>query len=97
MHRSPFPGEGLSVAELRELQAAVDEGHQPWRTDASAVAEVFAGVRFGWSAPRAVPLDPHTVEVTDPRTGSTVVFRLRQPVRTGATGIWTVTAGVWTR
>lgn len=85
------------MATAKELQAAVDAGHQPWRLDPASVAQSFVASRFGWSPATVAMADPHTAEVTDQRTGSIVVLQLRQPVRSGSGGIWAVISGVWIR
>ena len=39
----------IDQEEIRELQKAVDEGHQPWRLDALMVAESEAIRRYGFN------------------------------------------------
>jgi hypothetical protein len=77
------------------MQHEVDEGHQPWRTDVAAVAEAFVRQRLGWSDMQVALADPHTAEVTNRADGRIVTLQLRQPVREGPDGIWTVISGVW--
>jgi hypothetical protein len=90
---SAVAGEDLTPDQEAELQQAVDQGHQPWRTDPAAVAEAFAASRYGWSGATATPTDAHTVEVTDPASGATASLQVDQPVRPGAGGIWVVVGG----
>jgi hypothetical protein len=90
-----FTGENLSPERAADLQHEVDEGHEPWRLDQSAVATAFAGNRFGWTDVAIALDDPHTVQVTDTAGGHLVSLQMRQPVREGETGIWVVDSGVW--
>ena len=80
-------------AQAVELQKAVDQGHQPWRTDPAMVAQTFVLSRFGWRNVDTRLTGPHTVAVTNRGTGEIVVLQLRQPVRQGQGGIWIVTGG----
>ena len=76
-----------------KLQKAVDQGHQPWRTDPAMVAQTFVLNRFGWRDVEIHLTAPHTVAVTNRGTGEIVVLQLRQPARQGQGGIWIVTGG----
>jgi hypothetical protein len=38
-----------SLAQAREEQAGVDQGHQPWRGSPEWVARVYAGSVYGWN------------------------------------------------
>jgi hypothetical protein len=38
-----------SLAQARQEQAAVDQGHQPWRGSPEWVAKVYAGAVYGWN------------------------------------------------
>ena len=89
-------GEDLTPDQEAELQQAVDQGHQPWRTDPAAVAQAFVAARFGWSAATATSADGHTVDVTDPASGAKASLDVAQPVRPGAGGIWVVVGGTRT-
>lgn len=40
-----------SLAAARTVQAALDQGHQPWRGDPASVAEVYARGVYGFSTP----------------------------------------------
>ncbi|MGY1729056.1 hypothetical protein ACI79J_19010 [Geodermatophilus sp. SYSU D01062] len=90
-----IPGEDLTAEQAAELQAQVDGGHQPWRTDVAAVAAAFAASELGWDDAEVALADPHTTEVTDPASGHVVTLQLRQPAREGEGGIWVVVSGVW--
>jgi hypothetical protein len=82
------PDEGISADEL---QAAVDEGHQPWRTSAPDVAAICT---FGFDDSAVEPAGEDTFLVTQMSTGSSVLVTVAQPVRTGAGGVWIVTSVV---
>ena len=88
-------GENISAEHAADLQAEVDEGHEPWRLDQSSVARVFANNRFGWTDVQIALDDPHTVQVSETSTQHLVSLQMRQPVREGETGIWVVDSGVW--
>lgn len=49
-HDPYFPAfwDVTTLEEAREVQEAVDEGHQPWRLDPASVAERFAQDLAGW-------------------------------------------------
>ncbi|WP_214370954.1 hypothetical protein [Pseudonocardia sp. H11422] len=78
-------------AEVAPLQTRVDGGAQPWLLDPAEVAVNFAGATYAWRAPEAGPVSGGTVVVTDAEGGRATVT-LVQPGRTGATGIWVVSA-----
>lgn len=42
-----------SEAAAQRMQAAFDQGHQPWRGDPQRVAEVYGIAVYGWSSPVA--------------------------------------------
>lgn len=74
------------IAEVTALQDAVDQGHQPWRLSASAVA---VACTFGGAA-TAEPAGPTSYRVTSTSTGEVALVELAQPLGPG--GIWVVTA-----
>ncbi|MHA6795430.1 hypothetical protein ACVGVM_18225 [Pseudonocardia bannensis] len=78
-------------AEVAPLQARVDGGAQPWLLDPAEVAVAFAGATYGWGAPEAGSVSGGTVVVNDAAGGRATVTVV-QPGRTGATGIWVVSA-----
>jgi hypothetical protein len=95
--RAPAPGASTvtkqrfvcprgGIEEAIELQRAVDEGHQPWRT---SPAEVATACTFPGRVVKAPGVD--TYRVTKVSTGQTVIVEEVQPVRPGPTGIWVVT------
>lgn len=73
------------------LQERVDGGAQPWLLDPAEVALSFAAAAYGWPDAEAAPRDGGTVDVHGP-DGAVATLTLEQPGRTGATGIWVVTA-----
>jgi hypothetical protein len=90
-----FAGEGMSQDAALALQRAVDEGHQPWRTDPEMVAQSFVSNRFGWSGD-GVTTDrtaENRVIVTYRPTGAKVGLVVAQPARHGTGGIWAVIRG----
>jgi hypothetical protein len=44
-----WPEDNVDAAQ--RMQAAFDQGHQPWRGSAESVAELYALVVYGWSSP----------------------------------------------
>jgi hypothetical protein len=49
-----------NVAAAQRMQAACDQGHQPWRSDPQRVAEVYGIAVYGWSSPVATPVPDAT-------------------------------------
>ena len=74
------------IEQAIELQRAVDDGHQPWRTSPTDVATACT---FPGGVVKA--LGANTYRVTKVSTGQTVIVKEVQPVRPGPTGIWVVT------
>jgi hypothetical protein len=84
---------------LADVQASVDEGHQPWRTDPEFTASVLTVDLFGWD-PNAAQAeivassdDALTIHLRNPSFAEgvpPVVAVMRQLGRTGPTGIWSV-------
>ncbi|MGV9664773.1 acyl transferase [Nocardia niigatensis] len=89
-----FPGEGLTAEQARDLQQAVEGGHQPWRLDRIQVAKSFVQQRFGWTTVQASADGPSSVVVTN-QDGSKVTLQVSQPVTQGGQGIWVVGGGTW--
>jgi len=87
----------LNMDELRQLQASVDQGHQPWRLDPLEVAR-DEGEELGFD-PAQDTFD--LLPLPDPATGQAqvlvihgehfYVIHLTQPVRVGTDGIWAIT------
>lgn len=93
--RPQFPG----IWEIRTweaayaLQAAVDNGHQPWRTSAVQVVTVYAEQVLlpGPEHPIVRQADPHTLEVSASDGKVIATVQVTQPVRQGPEGIWVIT------
>lgn len=86
----PWPAAG--AADAAALQAAADNGSQPWLLDPSEVATSYAAAAQGWADAEAYPgPDGTTVDVRNP-DGELLTLTLAQPGRTGDGGIWVVTA-----
>jgi hypothetical protein len=80
-----------TAEQAAEMQAAVDEGHQPWRLNPESVALAYAGAELGWSDARIDVVFPSsTYRLTDPASGAQAVLTLAQPARQGDSGIWAV-------
>jgi hypothetical protein len=95
-HTGPVAGEDLDPTAAASLQAAVDQGSQPWRLDPQMTAVAFARARFGWMMARPLRTAPDTV-VLDGGRGGEVSVHVVRPARTGTGGIWTITGGTWMR
>jgi hypothetical protein len=86
----PWPVSG--GAEVAALQAEVDRGAQPWLLDPSEVAISYAAAALGWTDAEAYPgPDGTSVDIRNAE-GERRTLTLTQPGRTGADGIWVVTA-----
>ena len=72
------------------LQAAVDEGHQPWRGDPIAVAQSCVAAAYGWQHPRGRLVTADHVLVVDDTIGEAADVRGRR-WRAGSV-IWLVTS-----
>jgi hypothetical protein len=84
-----FPDTSLSDAQ--QAQADVDAGHQPWRVDPAQVALAY-GQSVGFTDPQVTDLGDNRFRVTDRPTARLLTVVVVQPVRTGPTGIWEITA-----
>jgi hypothetical protein len=52
-----------SLAAARDMQAAFDQGHQPWRGSPRSVAELYGIAVYGWRSPVVTPV-PRTTAYT---------------------------------
>jgi hypothetical protein len=52
-----------SLAAARDMQAAFDQGHQPWRGSPRSVAELYGIAVYGWRSPVVTPV-PGTTAYT---------------------------------
>ncbi|HKE75935.1 MAG TPA: hypothetical protein VKB57_20125 [Acidimicrobiales bacterium] len=85
---APFVCPERTIADVRTLQHAVDQGHQPWLLSPEDVAEACT---FPGEATTVTPAGDHRYRVTETRTGRTALVQLAQPLGPGT--IW-VAAGV---
>ena len=86
----PWPAATSTAATA--LQADVDRGAQPWLLDPSEVAIAYAAAAHDWPDAEAYPgPDGTSVDVRN-ADGERVTLSLAQPGRSGADGIWVVTA-----
>jgi hypothetical protein len=86
----PWPAE--NAADAAALQAAVDDGAQPWLLDPAEVSLSYAAAAHGWhDAVARTGAGGTTVDVEGP-AGERITLTLAQPGRTGPGGIWVVTA-----
>lgn len=84
------------TAAPQRLQAAVDDGSQPWLLDPSDLADSYVSATYGWTTadstarPGGTPAKT-TVDVRN-TDGARRTLTVAQPGRKGAGGIWLVTA-----
>jgi hypothetical protein len=91
----PFPG----IWDIRtwdqafELQAALDNGHQPWRCGAAELVARYAQqvLLAGSAQPIVQQVGPHTFQVRKPGAGLVATVRLAQPINQGPCGLWVIT------
>jgi hypothetical protein len=87
-----LPWPVATAADAAALQARVDGGAQPWLLDPSEVAIAYAAAAHDWPDAEAYPgPDGTSVDVRN-ADGERLTLSLAQPARTGADGIWVVTA-----
>ncbi len=91
----PFPGiwDIRTWAQARAVQQAVDDGHQPWRTDPAQVVAAYtrAVLLPGSAQPLVRQVGPHTFQVRKPGGEVIATVQVTQPLRQGPGGIWVVT------
>jgi hypothetical protein len=86
-----MPWPASTADEAARLQSSVDGGAEPWLLDPTEVALSYVTAAHGWTGAQVRPrADGRTVDVQD--GARTLVLSLNQPARTGADGIWVVTA-----
>jgi hypothetical protein len=88
-----FPGiwDIRTWAQAWEVQQAVDNGHQPWRTSPTQSVVPYAIDVLGVARPTVRLVDPHTVEVSKPGAGLVATVQVTQPVTQRPGGIWVIT------
>ncbi len=91
----PFPGiwDVRTWDEAFELQAALDDGHQPWRCSAAGLVTRYVQQVLlpGSTKPVVEQVGPRTFQVREPGSGVTATVRLAQPVNQGPCGLWVIT------
>jgi hypothetical protein len=80
----------MTAEQAADVQASVDQGHQPWLLAAATVAGSYAGAELGWQDAGIEQVQPSIYRVTDPASGARADLTLAQPARQGEGGIWTV-------
>jgi hypothetical protein len=82
-----------TLRRARDLQRAVDSGHQPWLCAATSVVTSYAGARLGWADGVVESLSPTVYQVTSAAANATAVVTAFQPVRRGGgCGVWVVSS-----
>jgi hypothetical protein len=74
-----------------QVQDAVDDRHQPWRTSPTDSVMAYAIDVLGVARPTVRLVDPHTVEVSKPGSGVIATVQVTQPVTRGSGGIGVIT------
>jgi hypothetical protein len=89
----PFPGiwDIRTWQQAREVQEAVDNGHQPWRCGADTLVTLYAQQVLHVVQPVVRRVDASTYTVTSPGQGVIATVTVTQPVRQGTCGIWVIT------
>ena len=85
-----FPGDVRTVAQAREVQRAVDAGHQPWRLRAIQVAATYVAAGLGWANATVQEVNARTFRATAPGIRASATVDLAQPVGLGTGAIWVV-------
>lgn len=88
---APFPGiwDITSWQQYGEMQAAVEQGHQPWLLDPESVVQAWAAAQQ-LSSPTVVRLDTDTFRVTT-STGVLYTVDVTCPGAGSAAPIWVIT------
>jgi hypothetical protein len=89
----PFPGiwDIRTWEQARQLQDAVDNGHQPWRCGPDRLVTLYAQQVLHVAQPVVRRVDPVTFSVTSPGQGLIATVTVTQPIRHGTCGIWVIT------
>jgi hypothetical protein len=92
---APFPGiwDVSTWDQAFSLQAALDEGHQPWRCSASGLVTRYARQVLlpGSPQPTVRQVGPRAFQVLDASSALVATVRLAQPVNQGSCGLWVIT------
>lgn len=89
----PFPGiwDIRTWQQAREVQEAVDNGHQPWRCGPETLVALYAQQVLHVMQSVVRRVDASTFNVTTPGQGVIATVYVTQPVRQGTCGIWVIT------
>jgi hypothetical protein len=87
----PFPGiwDITSWPQFWAMQAAFNEGHQPWLGSPLMVVQSWAAGNM--TSPTVSQTGPDTFKVTEPGTGKQVVINGTHPVTVGRAQLWVIT------
>jgi len=86
----PFPGiwDITTWPQFWAMQAAFNEGHQPWRGSPLMVVQSWAAGNM--TSPTVRQTSPDTFKVTEPGTGKQVVITATRPVTVGTAQLWVI-------
>ena len=90
----PFPGiwDITTWQQAREVQEAVDNGHQPWRCGPDQLVSLYAQEVLHVVRPVLRRIDPSTFEVTESGRRMIATVKVTQPIkRDGNCDIWVIT------
>jgi hypothetical protein len=92
----PFPGiwDIISWPQFWRMQAAVNEGHQPWRGSPLMVVHAWAAGHM--TNPAIRKTGPDTFTVTEPSTGKRATVTGTRPVTVGPAQLWVITKITYT-
>lgn len=85
----PLLWPATTSAQLRQLQDATLEGHQPWLCDPVAVVQAYGRGPLGWAEPTVRPLHDEVYEVDGPAGARATVTVFKAA---GRGCVWEVTA-----
>jgi hypothetical protein len=91
---SPFPGiwDVGTWEQARELQDAVENGHQPWRCGPDRLVTLYAEQVLHLEQPVVRRVDALTFAVTKPGHGVVATISVTQPFKGRTCGIWVITS-----
>jgi hypothetical protein len=89
----PFPGiwDIRTWQQAREVQEAVDNGHQPWRCGPQTLVTLYAQQVLHVVQPVIRRVDVSTFTVTTPGHGVIATVKVTQPFPRRTCGIWVIT------
>jgi hypothetical protein len=85
----PLLWPATTPAQLRQLQDATLEGHQPWLCDPAAVVQAYGRGPLGWPEPTVRRLHGEVYEVDGPAGARATVTVFKAA---GSGCVWEVTA-----